>query len=318
MKIDKVCILGGTGFVGHHLAARLAADGVSCRIVTRHPQRHRDQRVLPGAELVSASVLDNDDLKRSLTGCDAVVNLIGILNAQDDQEFRQVHVDLVDRIADAGRETGVKRLLHMSALNASAGQGTSEYLRSKGEGENQAHTRGHASMRITSYRPSVVFGPGDSFFNRFAGLLRSAPGIFPLACPSARFQPIYVGDVTAAFARSLLDPGTWEQHYDLCGPHTYSLMQLVQYTARVIGRRVRVVGLSDFLSRMQAKVMEHVPGKPFSYDNYLSLQMDSVCESDGLRQLGIRPHSVESIVPHYLGNGGERGRYGQLRQSVRS
>ncbi len=314
MKIEKVCILGGAGFVGHHLAARLAEDGLSCRIPTRHPQRHRDLRVLPGMELVQVEDLDSDGLKQLFKGCDAVVNLIGILNPGGDDGFRRVHVELVDRIADAGRVSGIKRLLHMSALNASASQGSSEYLRSKGEGENQAHTRGHSSMRVTSFRPSVIFGPGDGFFNRFAALLRSAPGVIPLACPEARFQPVYVGDVAEAFARSLLDRSTWERHYELCGPQTYSLRQLVEYTAGVMGRRVRVLGLNDSLSRLQARVMQRLPGKPFTYDNYLSLQMDSVCSSDGLSQLGIQPRSVESQVPGYLGNDSERGRYGQLRR----
>ena len=314
MKIKKVCILGGSGFVGRHLAARLAEDGLTCRIPTRHPQRHRDLRVVPGTELATVERLDNDGLKRLFEGCEAVVNLVGILNPEGEDGFRQVHVELVDRIADAGRETGVRRLLHMSALNASASQGSSEYLRSKGEGENQAHTRGHSSMCVTSFRPSVIFGPGDGFFNRFAGLLRAAPGIIPLACPDARFQPVYVGDVAEAFARSMSDCSTWEHHYDLCGPQVYSLRQLVEYTAGVIGKPVKVVGLNGSLSRLQARVMEHLPGKPFTYDNYLSMQMDSVCNNDGLAQLGIRPHSVEEVVPGYLGGGGERGRYGQLRR----
>ncbi len=314
MKIEKVCILGGSGFVGRHLAARLAEDGLSCRIPTRHPQRHRDLRVLRGTEVVTANGLDNGELKRLFEGCEAVINLIGILNPEGEDGFRRMHVELVDRIADAGRETGVKRLLHMSALNASASQGSSEYLRSKGEGENQAHTRGHSSMCVTSFRPSVIFGPGDGFFNRFAGLLRAAPGIIPLACPEARFQPVYVGDVAEAFARSLLDCSTWERHYDLCGPQAYSLRELVEYTARIIGKRAWVLGLNDPLSRLQARVMEHLPGKPFTYDNYLSMQTDSVCGNDGLAQLGIRPRSIEERVPGYLGGANERGRYGQLRR----
>jgi uncharacterized protein YbjT (DUF2867 family) len=314
MRIEKVCILGGAGFVGRHLATRLAREGLRCRVPSRHPQRHRDLLVLPGLELTTVSDFDTASLQQLFAGCDAVVNLIGILNPRHDGDFRKVHVELVDRIADAGRESGVKRLLHMSALNASASQGSSEYLRSKGEGENQAHTRGHAAMCVTSFRPSVIFGPGDGFFNRFAGLLRSAPGVVPLACSQARFQPVYVGDVADAFARSLQDHRTWERHYELCGPRVYTLRQLVEYTAAVIGRRVRVVELNDALSRLQARAMQYLPGKPFTFDNYLSMQMDSTCHSDGLAQLGIRPHSVEERVPAYLGGGGERSRYGQLRR----
>ena len=316
MKIEKVCILGGTGFVGRHLAARLAEQGLRCRIPSRHPQRHKDLRVLPGVELAAVDNLEVYELKKLFNGCDAVINLIGILNANNDDDFRRIHVDLVDSITDAGREAGVKRLLHMSALNASASQGSSEYLRSKGEGENQAHTRGHAAMCVTSFRPSVIFGPGDSFFNRFAGLLRGAPGVIPLACPEARFQPVYVGDVVEAFSRSLTDRCTWERHFELCGPRIYSLRELVEYTGEVIGKKIRILGLNPSLSRFQARMMEYLPGKPFTYDNYLSMQQDSVCQGESLTQWGIQPHGVEEVVPGYLGGGGERGRYGQLRRPL--
>lgn len=316
MIIKKICILGGAGFVGHHLTARLSSAGLSCRVVTRHPQRHRDLRVLPGLELVQGDILNQQNLERHFTGCDAVINLVGILNerGRDGHGFRRMHVELVDLIDEAGRSAGVRRLLHMSALNASAGKGPSEYLRSKGQGENQAHTRGHSSMKVTSFRPSVIFGPGDSFFNRFTGLLRSTPGVFPLACAGARFQPVYVGDVAEAFARALTDRNTWDMHFDLCGPRTYTLGELVEYTAWLIGKRVKVVALNDFLSRMQARTLEVLPGKPFSYDNYLSMQVDSVCDSDGLQRLGIDAQDVESIVPLYLADAAQRSRYSQLRE----
>jgi len=314
MKIEKVCILGGAGFVGHHLATRLAEDGLSCRIPTRHPQRHRDLRVLPGMELVPMEDLDSDGLKLLFDGCDAVVNLIGILNPEGDDGFRRVHVELVDRIADAGRESRIKRLLHMSALNASASQGSSEYLRSKGEGENRAHTAGGAIAAVTSFRPSVIFGPGDSFFNRFAGLLRLSPGFFPLACPDARFAPVYVGDVAAAFARSLNDPATFGQHYDLCGPRAFSLRELVAYTADNIGRPTRILGLGDAVSRLQARLLGLLPSRPFTVDNYLSLQTDSLCAENGLEALGISPRDINAVVPLYLGRQAQRQRYQALRR----
>jgi uncharacterized protein YbjT (DUF2867 family) len=314
VNIKKICILGGTGFVGHHLASRLSSAGMACRIVTRHPQRHRDMRVLPEVEILSGNLHDAADLERCLQGCEAAINLVGILNESGGANFRQMHVDLVDRIVEAGQASGIRRLLHMSALNASASSGTSEYLRSKGEGENQAHTRGHSSMKVTSFRPSVIFGSGDSFFNRFAGLLKMAPGVFPLACPETRFQPIYVGDVAEAFARALNNRSTWGQHYDLCGPGVFTLRELVEYTAQVIGKPVRVIGLNDFLARAQARVMGALPGKPFSMDNYLSLQMDSLCQSNDLEKLGISATDVASVVPLYLGALAQRSRYMALRK----
>ncbi len=314
MRIKSICILGGTGFVGRHMVAKLAFEGYACRVVSRHPQRHRELQVLPGVELVQSENLDTKTLEPIFGGCDALINLIGILNETGKTDtFRYIHVELVDQIVDACRTAGIPRLLHMSALNADAGHGVSQYLRTRGEGENRAHTRGGASAAVTSFRPSVIFGPGDSFFNRFSGLLQLAPGLFPLACPNARFAPVYVGDVVEAFAKSLLDKATFGRHYDLCGPRVFTLKELVEYTARMRGRRTRVIGLGDFGSRMQARAMEILPGKPFTRDNYLSMQVDSLCKDNGLETLGIHPTDVDTVVPAFLGGEASRSRYQDMR-----
>lgn len=317
MSTQRVCILGGSGFVGQHLAARLCAQGITCRIVTRHPQRHRQLQVNPGLELVRANLFDQKSLAEQFSGCDAVINLIGILNESGKrQTFRRFHVELVDLIVDACRSARVPRLLHMSALHANEASGSSQYLRSKGEGENRAHTHGGAAMRVTSFRPSVIFGPGDSFFNRFAALLRYSPLIFPLACAKARFAPVYVEDVTEAFARALDDRTTHGKHFDLCGPSEYSLKELVEYTARVLGMRRLVLGLGDLPSRLQAGVLGLLPGKPFTLDNYLSLQIDSICKHNALTELGIDPMAIETIVPLYLGKAGYRARFDRYRRQA--
>jgi len=315
MSTHRVCILGGSGFVGRHLAAHLSAQGIACRIVTRHPHRHRHLQVNPGLELVSANLFETRSLAERFHGCDAVINLIGILNEDAKaQGFRRMHVELVDLIVDACRTAKVPRLLHMSALNANEASGSSEYLRSKGEGENRAHTHGGAAMRVTSFRPSVIFGPGDSFFNRFAGLLRYSPLIFPLACAGARFAPVFVEDVVQAFSRALDQRTTFGKHFDLCGPREYTLQELVEYTARVSGLRRLVIGLGDLPSRMQASVLGLLPGKPFTLDNYLSMQIDSVCKHNGLTDLGLEPTAVETVVPIYLGKAGYRARYDRYRR----
>ncbi len=314
MKIKNICILGGTGFVGRHLVAKLAFQGYACRVVSRHPQRHRALQVLPAVELVQSGTLDAKSLEPMFADCDAVINLIGILNeAGKEDTFQRLHVELVDQIVDACRSAGVQRLMHMSALNANAASGASQYLRTRGEGENRAHTRGGASAAVTSFRPSVIFGPGDSFFNRFAGLLQLAPGLVPLACPNARFAPVFVGDVVGAFAESLEDKETFGKHYDLCGPRVFNLKELVRYTAKMLGRDTRVIGLGDLGSRMQARTMEFIPGKPFSYDNYLSMQVDSLCQENGLEALGIQPTDVDTVVPTFLGTQTQRQRYQELR-----
>jgi NADH dehydrogenase len=204
----------------------------------------------------------------------------------------------------------------MSALNADEAKGPSIYLKTKGEAENRAHTLGRPQIRVTSFRPSVIFGADDSFFNRFADLLRQLPGPFPLACPNARFAPVFVGDVVEAFACSLDRKTTWGRHYELCGPNSYSLKELVEYTARQLGRKGPILGLSDRLSRLQARVLGLVPGKPFSYDNYLSLQIDSLCRQDGLAELGIEATPIDAVVPFFLAGKGERARYQKLREVV--
>lgn len=298
MTSQSVCVLGGTGFVGQHLAAELSAAGYRCRILARHPQRYRDLMVLPGTELRPLRLSETGALADQMAGCDVVVNLVGILNQGGGRTFHGTHVDLVGRLLDAAGVAGVPRYLHMSALHADAIEGTSRYLRTKGAGEELAHSR--AGMEVTSFRPSVIFGPGDGFFNRFAALLKITPGVFPLACPNARFAPVYVGDVTKVMSSALSDTGTIGRGYDLCGPRNYSLRELVEYTAALIGRKTRVVGLPDFAARLQARIFQLLPGKPFSMDNYLSLQVDSVCKQNALLEMGIRPQSVEAVVPTYL------------------
>ncbi len=302
MKINRVCLLGGSGFVGHHLASRLAARGISSLILTRNPERHKELRVLPGVQLLRANIFDAADLQPHLARCDAFVNLVGILNeGRNPQGFRRAHVELVEAAIQACRTAGIPRLLQMSALNANQDQGPSRYLFTKGEGENLAHKLGPPDIQVTSFRPSVIFGPGDSFFNRFGELLSLSPAPFPLACPDARFAPVYVGDVAEAFIHALTDPATVGQRYGLCGPRVFTLEELVRYTARQLGLKRRIIRLSDGASRLQARILGRLPGQPFSFDNYLSLQVDSVCQHNGLPDLGIRPTDIDEVVPLYLG-----------------
>jgi NADH dehydrogenase len=310
-----VCLLGGSGFVGGHLAALLSAHGYRVRIPTRRSTRHAALRVLPGIDLVEADVHDTDALRAALQGCAAAVNLVAILNEGSAGGFRDVHVELPRNLARLCREAGVRRLLHMSALNADAARGPSRYLRSKGEGEDLAHQA--EGVQVTSFRPSVIFGPDDHFFNRFASLLKMSPWLFPLACPQARFAPVFVGDVAQAMLAALEDPRTVGQRYELCGPHAYTLRELVEYTARVLELRRRVIGLGRGLSRLQAAVMGHLPGKAFTHDNYLSLQVDAVCTGGFPSLFGIEPAPVEALVPLYLRHRDQRGRLDEYRQRAR-
>lgn len=314
MKKKSVCLIGGTGFVGRHLVTRLAGNGIGCRVISRHPHRHKELEVNPGTRLIMADLNDQQALGDEFRKCDAVINLLGILNqGKGTDSFRHIHVELVDNILSACRTAGVKRLLHMSALNADESKGTSQYLRSKGEGENHAHTRGQPDIQVTSFKPSVIYGLDDSFINRFANLLR-LPGPMPLACPDARFAPVYVGDVTEAFHQALSDPGTSGKHYELCGPEIYTLKELVELIAGYLGKTAPIIGLPDRAARIQASILEWVPGKPFTRDNYLSLQTPSICQEDGLGQLGINPTHLAAVLPAILGQSTSRGRIASLRR----
>lgn len=299
MSEQTLCVLGGTGFVGRHLVSRLAERRLHVKLLTRRPERHRALLVLPTVKLIEADVHDAPQLRQHFQDCGTVINLIGILNERghDGAGFRRAHVELAHSIIAACRQTGVRRLLHMSALGAHAAAGPSHYLRSKGEAEDYVHSHASENLKVTSFRPSVIFGPEDSFINRFAGLLKLSP-VLPLACPDARFAPVYVGDVADAFIAALRDKATFGTRIDLCGPREYALKELVRYTARVMGIRRLVIGLPARLSRAQATVLERVPGKPFSLDNYRSLTRDSVCAGDQRC-----PTSLESVVPGYLGRG---------------
>jgi NADH dehydrogenase len=321
MLIRRICILGGTGFVGRTLCNRLTRDGYELRVLTRNRERNRHRLILlPTLDLVEADVHDEAQLSRHFEDCDAVINLVGILNerGRDGRGFQYAHVVLAHKVIQACRERGVKRLLHMSALNADAARGPSHYLKTKGEAEDLVHAAADDRFKVTSFRPSVIFGRDDGFFNRFAKLLKLTPLVFPLACARARFAPVYVQDVAESFARALANPASYGRRYNLCGPRVYTLQELVEYTARCIGVRRRVIPLNDFLSRLQAAVFDFVPGKPFSTDNYLSATVDSVCAGDGdLPALDIPPTALEAVVPQYLRGNSYRARYNLYRREAR-
>lgn len=311
MKIQKLCVLGGTGFVGQHLVARLANQGHHIKILSRHPQRHRHISLMPNTELIGADVHDLNMLLKYFSGCDAIINLVGILHEQGTQHFKTVHAELPGKVIEACRTTGVKRLLHMSALHANAASGPSQYLLTKGQGEQTVLQA--QDLQVTCFKPSIIFGPDDNFYNQFAGMLKIFP-VLPLACPKTQFAPVYVGDVVRAFVIALENDATIGKSYELCGPRAYTFREIVEDIARMLGLKRRIVGLPDSLARLQGKVLGWLPVKIFTTDNYLSLQVDSVCGSNGFAALGITPRSVESIMPMYFAHQFQRRSYDALRK----
>jgi len=296
----SVCLLGGTGFIGRHVAARLVARGHEVVILTRARHRHRDLLVLPTLRLSEGDPFDSEALMSAIAGTDTVINLIGIVNekGRNGSGFHRVHVDLAERILAACRTAGVNRFIQISALKART-DGPSHYLRTKGEAEKRVQQSG---LAWTILRPSVVFGPEDDFINRFARLLRWLP-VLPLARANARLAPVYVGDVAEAVARVLESRGTNEQTYQLCGPKVFSLREIVQLVGTLAGTPRPVLPLPPSLARLQARVMELLPGKPFSMDNFHSLAIHNICDSDalGLKALGIRSSRLETVLGRYLG-----------------
>jgi NADH dehydrogenase len=290
-----IAILGGSGFVGRALVARLLADGHRVRVLSRSDDTRA--RTPSAAEHLVGDVYAAGFLREAFAGCDAVINLVGILNERGDdgRGFRKVYVELAESVLAAMRDTGVRRLLQMSALHA--GDGESHYLKARGEAETLVRASG---LDWTLLRPSVIAGPGDGLFCRFAQLLRFAPGL-PLGRADARFQPVWVGDVAAAFARSLVDDATIGRSYDLVGPKVMTLGEIVHLTAKTKGWSRFVLPLPDLFGRLQAEVGEHLPGKPISRDNWRSLQRDSVSADNGLPKLSIAPTDVRAKLPEILG-----------------
>ena len=320
MNITEVCVLGGSGFVGRRVCHALAAAGYRVRVATRDRERAKEQLIpLPTVEVASVRIHDPDQLAAFARGADAVINLVGVLHdGRGEHGFEAAHVELVRKVVAACRNGGIGRLLHMSAL-ASARDGPSRYLRSKGEAEAIVRESG---LAWTIFRPSVVFGPGDGFINMFAQLLRLTP-VVPLACPGARFQPVFVEDVAAVTVNSLAGPDSIGMSYDLCGPRVYTLRELVEYVGTVSGRRRPIIGLSDRLSYIQALAMELPPLKQvmraldmlMTRDNYYSMQVDSVCDCEF--PFGIKPAALEAIAPSYLGRLSPRARYQRYRGRAR-
>ncbi|MDR9433716.1 MAG: complex I NDUFA9 subunit family protein [Spiribacter sp.] len=316
MRIHSVCILGGSGFVGRQIANRLANTDIKIKVLTRHRERNRHLLPIPNLELIEANIHNPDALREHLEGVDALINLVAVLNEENKpgRRFDDVHVKLVEHLVSACRDSGVKRLLHMSSLGA-APDAPSRYQQTKGEGERIALAAGGDDFAVTVFKPSVVFGPSDGFLNTFASVLQKTP-MMPLPTPNARFQPVYVDDVAKAFEQSLEERNTFAQTYELGGPTTYTLETLVRYVAQLLGLRRVIIGLPDGLSRLQGRILQHVPGKPYTFDNYLSSQIDNVCEHNGLPDLGIHPTALEAVAPGYLGGGGSRGRYDEWRRGA--
>lgn len=314
--MPNILVLGGSGFVGRAVCEALVDHfgGAGPRIIvpSRRPARARGLWLLPTVEVRAADVHDDGDLARLVAGCDAVINLVGILHGSQ-AAFDRVHAQLPRRLAQACAAANVNRVIHVSAIGADS-RAPSLYMRSKAAGEAALASKG---LDLTILRPSVMFGDGDSFLTTFAGLQAVFP-VIPLASAEARFQPVWVEDVATAVVRCLDDRTTIGEVIECCGPEVYTLRELMQIAGRASGNARPVIALPAGLARLQASVMEMLPGEPLmSRDNLDSMRVANVAggEHPGLSRLGIQPSALEAIAPLYLGQGQGPARLDSWREA---
>ncbi len=323
MRHQDILVIGGSGFIGGHVVAALAADGRRVTVPSRRRETGKRLILLPTVDVVEADVSDEATLKKLVAGKDAVIDLVGILHG-DAKAFEAAHVDLPRKIVAACLAARVPRLLHISALGA-ATDGPSMYLRSKGAGEAVVEDAGalagpdRAPLAATIFRPSVVFGPDDRFMNLFATMQRWLP-IVPLARAKTLFQPVSVRDVAAAFAVALDDDESFARTYELTGPRVYTLLELVQIAGACRrggnGRARPVLRLPGAFGRLQAAFLEFAPGPTLmSRDNFDSMRIENIATGryPGLSELGVTPTPLEPEAAAYLGGKGRRSHLDHLR-----
>ena len=301
MRNRLLTIFGGTGFIGRHVVRRLAEQGARLRVVSRNPTcaGHLQPMGRAGQIVVeSADLRDETALSHLLAGTSAVINLIGILYETRRQRFSEIHGELPGRIARAATAAGVERLVHLSAIGADP-KATSAYARSKAAGEAAVS---EAFVTATILRPSIVVGPEDGFFNRFAAMARLLPALPLIGGGHTKFQPVYVGDVAAAIAAALTHDDAPKRTYQLGGPKVYSFAELMRYMLTVIERRRLLVPLPFEIAALQARFLELSPVPPLTRDQVELLKVDNVVAegAPNLVDLGVGPTPIELVVPEYL------------------
>ncbi len=322
MAYRFVLVLGGSGFIGRHLIAKLAETGRRVIVATRRFEHAKHLQVLPAVDaVVEADIHEDATLDRLMLGMDAVINLVGILHSKPavpgapyGPDFARVHVELPRRIVSACAVNGVRRYLHMSALGADA-TAPSMYLRSKAAGEAAAFS--HSAVGTTVFRPSVVFGEEDRFLNLFAAMQKILPLIL-LPAADAKFQPVYVQDVAQALVNALDNDRTIGHVYELAGPQIYTLRELVRLAGAFSGNVRPVFAMPPALAHWQAWLLERLPGVPLmSRDNLDSMTIDNVPSGTIAPELGIRPAALEAVMGERLARRLVRNRHDLFRATAK-
>ena len=301
MRNRRTAVLGGSGFIGRYVVKRLAARGDVVPVGCRNAEEAKFLRPMGEVGQVEPINLAIDDaslLPAFLAGNDGLVNCVGILRESGSQTFERVHHTGPAMLARLARDAGVERFVHISAIGADS-RSSSAYARTKAAGEQAVRD---AFPTVTILRPSVVFGPEDQFFNRFATIATISPVMPLIGGGETRFQPVYVGDVADAVIKCLEDPATAGRTYELGGPRTYTFRELLELMLREIRRRRRFIDLPFGLAELQARLMAILPNPPLTPDQVQLLKRDNVASPGalGLSSLGITPTPVEAILPTYL------------------
>ncbi|HEX6980427.1 MAG TPA: complex I NDUFA9 subunit family protein [Alphaproteobacteria bacterium] len=298
----RIVVFGGSGFIGRHVVERLRLDGWRVRVAARHPERLAFAMSKDGGDRVEAVRADiaGDPaaVEAAVDGAEAVANLVGILYERGRQSFERIHVDAAGRLGMIAAAAGARRFIHISALGAAA-TSPSAYARSKATGEIVVR---RTFPPATIFRPSIVIGPGDHFFNRFARMARYSPALPLIGGGNTRFQPVYVGDVAAALATALRDPATQGRNYELVGPRTYTFRELMMLMLVETHRTRLLVSLPFPIARMEAGLLELLPRPPLTRDQVKQLARDNIAtpEAPGMRDLGLVQTPIESVLSAYL------------------
>ncbi|RKP58650.1 complex I NDUFA9 subunit family protein [Pararobbsia silviterrae] len=317
MEHNTVVVLGASGFIGTSVINRLVARGHVVKVATRRRAHAQSLLMLP-VDVVETDIHDLQKLTALVSGCDAVINLVGVLHGGSGDPygpgFSVAHVELPQKLVLACRATKLRRVVHVSALHADP-EGPSMYLRSKGDGERVL--RDARELQTTIFRPSIVFGPGDRFLNTFAKLQRLFP-VIPLACPDTRIQPVFVGDLADAIVNALDLDLTLNTTYDVVGPRSYTLEELVRFAGVVIGHPRKIIRLPSSLAHLQALSFEMLPGEPqLTRDNLASLSIDVTSDVRLPPELGVRLTSLEAAALEYMRGSATQARFDEYRAGAR-
>jgi uncharacterized protein YbjT (DUF2867 family) len=305
-----VTVFGGSGFIGRYVVRNLARAGWQVRVAVRRPDEALFLKTagdVGQVTPVAANIRDDRSVAAAVAGADAVINLVGILYEGGRQKFDAVQAEGARRLAAAAKAAGAKRFIQISAIGADAAS-DSGYARSKAAGEQNVAA---AFPGATILRPSIVFGPEDDFFNRFAKMAMLSPVLPLIGGGTTKFQPVYVGDVAAAVAKALDDETTAGKTYELAGPRVYSFRELLKLMLAEIGRCRLLVPLPFALASLKAAFLQLLPVPPLTVDQVRLLKRDNVksAQTAGLKELGLQATAVESVLPTYLDRYRPRGHY---------